>query len=292
MEFDDLEHINNLLSRRYKNLKLLEKQAAVYGSLNVPLHIQNQIDEEINEIERLEKSRKRVISKLIESVEVSKTNDTKYYDDEEMDLELADEPELVSSQRDRSIVSNLKGLLILIGVGIFVIFIIYDTVSHQASFKIRDDFNYTEGLRSWRSSGAVGVTNENREQPRSTGSSSSGATASSTRDGVAEVQASSQAFIYHKVSEVASQGHIYKAMAWCKAPVGTSCRMFLGGVDEGKNLPLVENYRTTSVEGTDQWESMVISFEVEQDEELYIFLYAEGQNASILFDDVSVQIIN
>lgn len=52
-----IQHIEELLKTRARNLEILESQAAKHGTINVPLGLQNQIEDEKKAIEKLQKER-------------------------------------------------------------------------------------------------------------------------------------------------------------------------------------------------------------------------------------------
>jgi hypothetical protein len=318
VDINEINHIDALLTRRRANLRRLEIQAAAYGSSNVPIRLQNEIDAEQDEVERLQSRRNiltgahsfpdslnnvrippRAIPHVVElgsprqdnpSVPRIPTPERQYrvrqsipqtHDVDEEDEEDPTEP------------ASLGGIILTLGFVALIVWSIYSIVSYNISFKFYDDFPYYQSLGVWKSTGVATIVNNGRtKNTLSTRTITETASVSYTTDGAVELRASPRAFIYHSVSEKSLKGKVYSAKVWCKAPIGASCRIFLGDIQQGINLPFQENSQTISREGTDNWESMEVSFEADQEAQMYVFLYAEGHNDAVLFDDVEVRVLN
>ena len=251
MDREELEHLKETRRLRILRLRELEKRQAREGN-TCPPEVENEI-RDIRAIVRTYDNHLRLAETSVEEV---------YQNTYEVD-------EAVSTEG-----SPIGGFIVLGVVALITIFGIGSCMANANSTKLNDTFNITSGLGSWRTNGSVVLVKDGREEDYTKGS--------------VQLQGANS-YLFQVVDEKTSEAGVYTATVWCKAPLGSRCRLFLGDVQEGISAPIVESSRTITRDGTDQWESMAVTTSIITDTRLGVFLYAEGKAQNILYDDVLVK---
>jgi len=321
MDINEFEHLSQLLVQHLRNLRVLETQAATFGSSNIPLHLQNQIYAEKQKISHLRKNlaavtsqdmpdgqginfaqqaratRPSLLNNRMRSVtSSSQLPNTDYLLEDSDPIDNGLQPHLDRLWLFLSDI-HLGAALLTILVIISIIVGIYEFITYRLSIKFEDDFRYSQGLGTWKSTGVVSIVDDDRAIIKSTNIPTDTAVAPTSipnyiSPGAVQVISSSSAKIYHVIPGVASKGKVYLAESWCKAPQGATCTMFLGPRPDVIDTPPQADYRSVSRQGNGEWQSMVVSYELEQDENLFLFLYAQGKDVPVLFDEVLVRTNN
>ena len=146
----------------------------------------------------------------------------------------------------------------------------------SANKVLTEDFNQSAGLGSWRTNGDVTVIADNHE-------------ISNTKviSGAVQLKGS-ESYLFHVLSDKTDFDTLYTGSVWCKAPIGSRCRIFIGSLQEGLSRPISESDNTIPRDGTGRWESMAVTVSIPRETKLALFLYAEGAAESVLYDEVRV----
>lgn len=84
-------------------------------------------------------------------------------------------------------------------------------------------------------------------------------------------------------------GTSYRVSVWCKALVGDECRLFFGDASRFFNPPAMENAINTTVEGNGDWQHLTLTLTLEQDEQMFVYLYSRTEGSSVLYDDLEIE---
>ena len=252
LEYSDLDDLEELFNAKKERLNLLQKQEARYGSLSVPPQVKSEILELQREIKQIEIE---YASRTILEEERTNTN-----------------PHSYSNQSDSENILPLLLKIFSIPIA-FALILIFITIEAEGNKCPRDyclDFEYSEGLGLWKSDGTAPTIINGQAYNRS--------------DSV-QIPASDRSIIYKQLGP-SFTGERFKFTVWCKAPLATSCRIYVGTLETGLNPPIADSPRTMVRAGTGNWESLELNFTLQNDEDLYVFLYSEGEKNALLFSDL------
>ena len=187
----------------------------------------------------------------------------------------ANEEDEYTDTRSTAENTGVPPILVIGGIFVAIVFAIFIS---QPTTVVSSSFDPSQGLSSWRNIGRVSLVKDDKDDNKIT-------------KGSVQLQGNPTAILYYVIEETPQMGKVYTAEAWCKAPERSTCRIFLGPVQEGLKSPLTDSDTTITRDGTNSWESLKVSFTVQEEgkNKLGIFLYAEGQGTIIIYDDVNVQ---
>ncbi len=83
---------------------------------------------------------------------------------------------------------------------------------------------------------------------------------------------------YQPLSGVFAAGHTYQASAWCRADLGKTCKIYLGG----------EENASKEVAGNGQWQQIKVRLTLTKDSRLYLKLYNPVPGSVVSYDDIQV----
>lgn len=253
----DTEHVNHLQTKKsahLRRLRNLELRKAQLG-LNCPPETHTEIEEIKQEIASIERQLNLHLIRQLPQQD-------------------QEEEEYTVNNANNSISDIAKENPIATILVIVAILALFSWLTSPTTL-ISDTFDQNSGLGAWRSRGIATFAKDGREND-------------SALKGSVQLQGAPVSFIYQILSGKATIGHTYTAEAWCKASVGSRCKIFVGNIEEGVNPPSVESDRLMIRDGTGNWESMRITFMIEKEEQIAIFLYAEGEGSVVLYDNVQV----
>src|SRR6185369_1015488 len=242
MDIEEYRHLEGLLSQYRKNLRQLEMRSADYGTSAVPLSLSNDIEKEKRRIVETES--------ILQQYEIIEAEDDYINKNSSPASQTVYQQRNYQNSRSYKEKDPARNIEWIIPLAIVAIPIILYLIFHIPD-KINESFSISNGLGAWRTNGIVTLIKDGQEENEQ------------QRNGAAQITIG--AFMYQTLPEIAKKDDIYSAKVWCKAPIGTLCRIFLGDLQKGLKPPVEDGDSTIYRSGTDKWESLQVTIKMETD---------------------------